>query len=135
MDPNRLSPYLPMMRCSPKTMALWIAQKQRASHHGLLQRELSQFVWLASNFRLPDHPDAIREVYYFNESGVFLELDPDRSGVMGFESRSIDQALDFRESAVQMDATARISSLYFAGLRETGTKARLRPEAARVHRR
>jgi hypothetical protein len=99
--PNRLSPYVPMMRCSPKTMALWITQKQRPSHHGLLQR-----------------------------IGRFLELDPDRSGVMGFESRSIDQAPDFRESAVQMDAAARISSLYFAGLRETGTKAWLRPEAA-----
>jgi hypothetical protein len=29
--PNRLSPYLPMMRCSPRTMALWIPQKQGAS--------------------------------------------------------------------------------------------------------
>jgi hypothetical protein len=36
-------------------MALWIPQKQGAAHHGLLQRQLSQFVWLPGNFRVTDH--------------------------------------------------------------------------------
>ena len=35
MGPNPLSPYLPMMRRSPQTMALWILQK------GLTKRELT----------------------------------------------------------------------------------------------
>ena len=58
-----------------------------------------------------------------------------RAAKWGLRLPSIDEALDFRQSAVQMDAIARINCFPSVDLGEIGTKARLRPEAARVHRR
>jgi hypothetical protein len=58
-----------------------------------------------------------------------------RSRTQHNEALTVADGLPMDPAIVQMDATARIRCFPSDGLRETGTKARMRPEAARVHRR